>query len=148
MDAKWKLLHGQPLATVKRKLEEDLLPENRKEDTDLYQSIQEQERSRASMMRKIKQDNLLMTHREKMPDQYLDREDLERKPDVPAPLVRPSNVQPTLTTNLRGLRDETVSPPKTFGENAPQMGNQGRHQVFDKTLIETSLLKRDNLQVA
>jgi hypothetical protein len=148
MDAKWKMLQGQPLANVTRRLEEELLPENRKEDTEIWQSIQEQERSRASMMRKIKQDNLLQPHREKMPDKFLDREDLERKPDVPMPLERPSHVQATVTTNLRGRFDETISPPKTFGENAPQMGNQGRHQVFSKTLIETSLLKRDNLQVA
>lgn len=100
------------------------------------------------MMRKIKQDNLLQPHREKMPDKFLDADDLERKPDVPAPITRPSHVQPTLTNSLRGRFDETVSPPKTFGENAPQLGNAGRHQVFSKTLIETSLLKRDNLQVA
>lgn len=148
MDAKWKMLHGQPLANVTKRKEEELLPENRKEDTAIWQAIQEQERSRASMMRKIKQDNLLQPHREKMPENYLDRDDLERKPDLPVPIVRPSNVQPTLTNNLRGRFDETLEVPKTFGENAPQMGNLGRHQVFDKTLIETSLLKRDNLQVA
>jgi hypothetical protein len=148
MDAKWKMLHGQPLANVTKHLEEEVLPENRKEDTDLWQAIQDQERSRSSMMRKIKQDNLLQPHREKMPEKYLDKDDLERVPDVPIPIARPSNVQPTLTNNLRGRHDETLSVPKTFGDNAPQMGNQGRHQVFAKTIIETSLLKRDNLQVA
>ena len=100
------------------------------------------------MMRKIKQDNLLQPHREKMPDKFLDREDLERIPDRPVEIARPSQLKPDYTTNLRGRHDETVSPPKTFGENAPQLGNAGRHKVFDKTLIETSLLRRDNLQVA
>ena len=136
---------GLPLAQVKRKMEETLLADNVLEDSEIYQATQEHKR-RNDTLKRIKLQNALGGHREKMDDSLLDKEENSIKaiPDLPS-IEKNRNYTASDTECKRGLENFSIG---TKIMNLPQMGPSYLRTSKDQFLIEDTLLKRDNVKNA